>query len=214
MKFVFLLWLTSLCITGSRFIHLTRTDSNAFLFYGWVTWKNSFRSKRHWENLSEAVLLFSNVSLLRFKKLVRTTNWIFIVRKKKKKDVLEFWESILSREEKRDRQIPAPWWETAKPCEDMRRLCSGAWLRPPCFFLRPDHIFLYGWASPPSLPVTHSSQHNHTLSFGLASPGVPLGRPACPSCSGSFILHESSMEQFSKVLMPSEEGTVLANLLF
>ena len=25
-------WLTSLCITGSRFIHLTRTDSNSFLF--------------------------------------------------------------------------------------------------------------------------------------------------------------------------------------
>ena len=26
----FSFWLTSLCITGSRFIHLTRTDSNAF----------------------------------------------------------------------------------------------------------------------------------------------------------------------------------------
>ena len=31
MIFVFL-FLTSLCITGSRFIHLTRTDSNLFLF--------------------------------------------------------------------------------------------------------------------------------------------------------------------------------------
>ena len=28
----FLLWLTSLCIIGSKFIYLTRTESNAFLF--------------------------------------------------------------------------------------------------------------------------------------------------------------------------------------
>ena len=32
----FSFWLTSLCIIGSRFIHLIRTDSNAFLFYSWV----------------------------------------------------------------------------------------------------------------------------------------------------------------------------------
>ena len=31
----FSFWLTSLCIIGSRFIHLIRTDSNVF-FYGWV----------------------------------------------------------------------------------------------------------------------------------------------------------------------------------
>ena len=31
----FSLWLTSLCIIGSSFIHLIRTDSNAF-FYSWV----------------------------------------------------------------------------------------------------------------------------------------------------------------------------------
>ena len=31
----FSFWLTSLCRTGSRFIHLTRTDSNSFLFT-WV----------------------------------------------------------------------------------------------------------------------------------------------------------------------------------
>ena len=29
-------WLTSLCIIGSRFIHLIKTDSNVFIFYGWV----------------------------------------------------------------------------------------------------------------------------------------------------------------------------------
>ena len=29
-------WLTSLCVIGSRFIHLIITDSNAFLFMGWV----------------------------------------------------------------------------------------------------------------------------------------------------------------------------------
>ena len=28
----FSFWLTPLCITGSRFVHITRTDSNAFLF--------------------------------------------------------------------------------------------------------------------------------------------------------------------------------------
>ena len=28
----FYLWLTSLCVIGSRFIHLNRTDSNVFLF--------------------------------------------------------------------------------------------------------------------------------------------------------------------------------------
>ena len=32
----FSFWLTSLCIIGSRFVHLIRTDSNAFLFYSWV----------------------------------------------------------------------------------------------------------------------------------------------------------------------------------
>ena len=32
----FIVWLTSLCIIGSRFIHLITTDSNVFLFYGWV----------------------------------------------------------------------------------------------------------------------------------------------------------------------------------
>ena len=36
MVFFFSFWLTSLCITGSRFIHLTRTDSNPFFFYEWV----------------------------------------------------------------------------------------------------------------------------------------------------------------------------------
>ena len=30
------LFLTSLCIIGSRLIHLVRTDSNAFFFYSWV----------------------------------------------------------------------------------------------------------------------------------------------------------------------------------
>ena len=30
----FSFWLTSLCIIGSRFIHLIRTDSNVFLFIG------------------------------------------------------------------------------------------------------------------------------------------------------------------------------------
>ena len=34
MIFVFL-WLTSLCITGCKLIHLIRTESNEF-FYGWV----------------------------------------------------------------------------------------------------------------------------------------------------------------------------------
>ena len=34
-KFVFL-FLISICITGSRFSHLTGTDSVVFLFYGWV----------------------------------------------------------------------------------------------------------------------------------------------------------------------------------
>ena len=29
-------WLTSLCIIGSNFIHLIRTDSNVFFFNGWV----------------------------------------------------------------------------------------------------------------------------------------------------------------------------------
>ena len=29
-------WLASLCIIGSRFIHFSRTNSDAFLFYGWV----------------------------------------------------------------------------------------------------------------------------------------------------------------------------------
>ena len=32
----FSFWLTSLCITGSSFTHLIRTDSNAFFFNGWV----------------------------------------------------------------------------------------------------------------------------------------------------------------------------------
>ena len=32
----FSFWLTSLCITGSRFIHLIRTDSNVFFYYSWV----------------------------------------------------------------------------------------------------------------------------------------------------------------------------------
>ena len=32
----FSFWLTLLCIVGSRFIHLIRTDSNAFLFYSWI----------------------------------------------------------------------------------------------------------------------------------------------------------------------------------
>ena len=33
---LFSFWLISLYRIGSRFIHLVRTDSNAFLFYGWV----------------------------------------------------------------------------------------------------------------------------------------------------------------------------------
>ena len=32
----FSFWLTSLCIMGSSFTHLIRTDSNAFFFYSWV----------------------------------------------------------------------------------------------------------------------------------------------------------------------------------
>ena len=32
----FSLWLTSLCIIGSSFIHLIRTDSKRILFHGWV----------------------------------------------------------------------------------------------------------------------------------------------------------------------------------
>ena len=32
----FSFWLTSLCIIGSRFLHLITTDSNVFLFNGWV----------------------------------------------------------------------------------------------------------------------------------------------------------------------------------
>ena len=32
----FFSWFTSLSVTGSRVTHLTRTDSNEFLFYGWV----------------------------------------------------------------------------------------------------------------------------------------------------------------------------------
>jgi len=36
LHFNFSLWLTSLCIIGSSFIHLIRTDSNAFFFYSWV----------------------------------------------------------------------------------------------------------------------------------------------------------------------------------
>ena len=32
----FSFWLTSLCIIGSSFIHIIRTDSNAFLFNSWV----------------------------------------------------------------------------------------------------------------------------------------------------------------------------------
>ena len=32
----FSFWLTSFCIIGSTFIHLIRTDSNAFSFYNWV----------------------------------------------------------------------------------------------------------------------------------------------------------------------------------
>ena len=32
----FSFWLTSLYIRNSRFIHLSTTDSNSFLFYGWV----------------------------------------------------------------------------------------------------------------------------------------------------------------------------------
>ena len=35
-QYTFSLWLTSLCIIGSRFIHLIRTDSNVFLFNSWV----------------------------------------------------------------------------------------------------------------------------------------------------------------------------------
>ena len=34
--FCFSLWLTSLCIIGSSFTHLIRTDSNVFFFYSWV----------------------------------------------------------------------------------------------------------------------------------------------------------------------------------
>ena len=37
----FSLWLTSLCITGSRFIHLMRTDSNLFLFTALYKWSNT-----------------------------------------------------------------------------------------------------------------------------------------------------------------------------
>ena len=42
MIFVFSLCLTSLCITGSRFIYLISTDSNVF-FYRWLinTWKDA-----------------------------------------------------------------------------------------------------------------------------------------------------------------------------
>ena len=32
----FSFWLTSLCMIGSRFIHLIRTDSSVFLFHDWV----------------------------------------------------------------------------------------------------------------------------------------------------------------------------------
>ena len=32
----FSFWLTSLCIIGSSFIHIIRTDSNVFFFYSWV----------------------------------------------------------------------------------------------------------------------------------------------------------------------------------
>ena len=32
----FSFWLTSLCITSSRFIHFIRTNSNVFIFHGWV----------------------------------------------------------------------------------------------------------------------------------------------------------------------------------
>ena len=32
----FSFWLTSLCVRGSEFIHLMRTDSNSFLFHGWI----------------------------------------------------------------------------------------------------------------------------------------------------------------------------------
>ena len=32
----FSFWLTSLCITGSRFLHLIRTDSNVSFYYSWV----------------------------------------------------------------------------------------------------------------------------------------------------------------------------------
>ena len=32
----FSFWLTSLCIIGSSFIHLIRTDSNVFFFNGWI----------------------------------------------------------------------------------------------------------------------------------------------------------------------------------
>ena len=32
----FSFWLTSLCIIGSRFIHLIKTNSNVLMFYSWV----------------------------------------------------------------------------------------------------------------------------------------------------------------------------------
>ena len=39
-------WLTSLCIISSRFIHLTRTDSNAFLFMAeWYSFVYAYHSK-------------------------------------------------------------------------------------------------------------------------------------------------------------------------
>ena len=38
----FSFWLTSLCIIGSRFVHLIRTDSNAFLFMATVYLYHSF----------------------------------------------------------------------------------------------------------------------------------------------------------------------------
>ena len=44
----FSFWLTSLCIIGSRLIHLIRTDSNAFLFMGksgWHHWLDGCESE-------------------------------------------------------------------------------------------------------------------------------------------------------------------------
>ena len=40
-QYLFFLWLTSLCITDSRFIHLIRTHSHAFFFfsYNWITFQ-------------------------------------------------------------------------------------------------------------------------------------------------------------------------------